>query len=191
MNIRRVLTAAVLATGIAAFAGPAFAGPIMGSIDVSGGTSGITTSGGVTTIDFNPEGSIHSVSGSFGEVGTCLDCVNLASQLSSNTSMSMSTPFELFNASNNGESVTFSLNSATFMESLGAYIVSGSGTATLSNYTATSGSYTLSVDSANSGASFDFYSSVPEPGTLALFGAGLLGFAVFVGRRRRATKPLA
>lgn len=29
----------------------------------------------------------------------------------------------------------------------------------------------------------------PEPGTLALFGAGLLGCAIFVGRRRRASRP--
>lgn len=32
------------------------------------------------------------------------------------------------------------------------------------------------------------FSTVPEPGTLALFGAGLLGCAIFVGRRRRASQ---
>lgn len=30
--------------------------------------------------------------------------------------------------------------------------------------------------------------ATPEPGTLALFGAGLLGCAIFVGRRRRASR---
>ncbi len=33
----------------------------------------------------------------------------------------------------------------------------------------------------------DGSSTVPEPGTLALFGAGLLGCALFMGRRRRAS----
>lgn len=35
------------------------------------------------------------------------------------------------------------------------------------------------------------FSTVPEPGTLALFGAGLLGCALFVGRRRRSEQTRA
>ena len=196
MNIRRLLTAAVLATGIAAFAGPAFAGPIIGSIDVSGGSAGITTSGGVTTISFTNPANIFSVSGAFSELMTgptdslpvCSGCVTLGTPFASNEKL----PFGLFSGSHNGDSVALSVTSANFTKlSSGAYQVTGTGNVSLSGYTTTMGSYSMTIPSSGVGASIDIYSSVPEPGTLALFGAGLLGFAVFVGRRRRATKPLA
>lgn len=196
MNIRRLLTAAVLATGIAAFAGPAFAGPLMGSVDVSGGSAGITTQGGVTTISFSNPANIFSVSGSFSELMTgltdtlpvCSGCVELTTSFASNASF----PFTLFSGSNNGDTVALSVTSANFTKlSSGAYQVTGMGNVSLTGYVTTIGSYSMTIPSSGNGASIDIYTSVPEPGTLALFGAGLLGFAVFVGRRRRATKPLA
>ena len=194
MNIRRLLTAAVLATGIAAFAGPAFAGPIIGSIDVSGGPATITTSGGVTTITFSNSKSanIFSVSGSFDELGTCSACVSLGTPFASNQTFSSTPPFALFTGDNNKDTVVLDVTSANFSAlDDGGYQVTGMGNVVLSGYTTTMGSYSMTIPSSGTGASVDIYTSVPEPGTLALFGAGLLGFAVFVGRRRRATKPLA
>ena len=44
------------------------------------------------------------------------------------------------------------------------------------------------VATANSGALYEGTSTVPEPGTLALFGAGLLGCALFIARRRAASR---
>ena len=44
------------------------------------------------------------------------------------------------------------------------------------------------VATANSGALYEGTSTVPEPGTLALFGAGLLGCALFIARRRAAPR---
>jgi hypothetical protein len=203
MIIRKVLTAAVLATGIAALAGPAFAGTmpmssIMGTIDVSGGSAGITTSGGVTTINFTNPANIFSVSGSFDELQTgststvpvCANCVALGTPFASNQSL----PFSLFTGTNpnNGDTVGLSVISAHFAPGAdGAYDVSGMGWVSLTNFSTTEGSYSMTIPSSGQNASVDIYSSVPEPGTLALFGAGLLGFAFFVGRRRRTTKPLA
>lgn len=189
MNIRRLLTAAVLTMGIAAFAGPAFAGAITpsvyGTIDVSGGSGGISTSGGVTTITFNNPANIFSVSGSFDELMTCSDCVELGTPLSSNTSL----PFSLFSGSNNGNKVSLSITSDTFESTGGGgYSVYGSGWVSLTNYATTLASYSMTIPSTGSGASVDIYTSTPEPGALVLFGAGLLGCAVFIGRRRRAMK---
>jgi hypothetical protein len=201
MIIRKLVTAAVLATGIAALAGPAFAGPIMGTIDVSGGSAGITTSGGVTTINFTNPANIFSVSGSFDELQTgststvpvCPNCATLGTPFASNQSL----PFSLFTATNpnNGDTVMLSVISAHFAPGAnGAYDVSGMGDVSLTNFVTTLGDYSMTIPSSGQNASVDIYSSVtsvPEPGTLALFGAGLLGFAFFVGRRRRTTKPLA
>jgi len=202
MIIRKLLTAAVLATGIAALSGPAFAGPLplMGSIDVSGGSTGISTTGGVTTISFTNPGAIWSVTGAFNELlspsmaqdPVCTACVTLGTPFSSNLSLSKSSGFELFTGTNNGNTVGLDVTSANFVKgSDGAYQVSGTGWIDLKGYNTAMGSYSMTIPGSNDGASIDIYSSVPEPGTLALFGAGLLGFAVFASRRRRSMKPLA
>ena len=201
MNIRRVLTAAVLATGIAAFAGPAFAGPISGSIDVSGLSAGVMTSGTTATITFINPGNIVSVSGAFDELMTrsstatqvCMNCVNLGQGSPPTFSTSDAAGFQLFTATNNNITVTLDTETANFLalSNGGGYQVYGNGMLNLPGYTSTSGAYDMTIPSTGVNASVDIYSSVPEPGTLALFGAGLLGFAVFASRRRRSTKPLA
>lgn len=198
MNIRRLLTAAVLATGIAAFAGPAFASPmgISGTIDVSGLISGISMSGGMPTIGFKNPGNIDSVSGSFDELISatstptliCAGCVTLGTPLSSAVAL----PFTLFNGANNNNSVALSITSDTFFAPPGGgYDVYGTGWVSLNGYATTLASYNMSIPDTSGGASFDIFTKTPEPGALALFGAGLLGCALFISRRRRATKPQA
>jgi hypothetical protein len=66
--------------------------------------------------------------------------------------------------------------------------VYGSRWVSLTNYATILASYSMTIPSTGSGASVDIYTSTPEPGALVLFGAGLLGCAVFIGRRRRAMK---
>lgn len=197
MIIRKLLTAAVLATGIAAFAGPAFAGPIMGSIDVSGLSAGVTTSGTTATINFVNPGNIISASGAFNELMTssstatqvCTNCVTLGTPFST----SSASGFQLFTGTSNGNTATLDVGTANFLALANGsgYQVYGNGWVELTGYTKTYGAYDMTIPSTGVNASVDIYSSVPEPGTLALFGAGLLGFAVFASRRRRSTKPLA
>ncbi len=197
MNIRKLMTAAVLATGIAAFAGPAFAGPLMGSIDVSGLSAGVTTSGKTATINFVNPGNIVSTSGAFDELMTststatqvCMDCVDLGTPFSTSSAAN----FQLFTGTSNGNTATLDVETANFLALAngGGYQVYGNGWVSLTGYTTTFGGYDMTIPSTGVNASVDIYSSVPEPGTLALFGAGLLGFAVFASRRRRSMKPQA
>lgn len=196
MIIRKLLTAAVLVTGIAAFAGPAFAGPIVGTIDVSGLSAGVTTSGTMATITFVNPGNIISVSGAFSELMSssssatqiCGSCVTLGTPFSTSSAAG----FQLFTGTSNGDTATLLTETANFLalSNGGGYQVYGMGKLDLTGYSETPGMYDMTIPSTNKGASVDIYSSVPEPGTLALFGAGLLGFAVFASRRRRSTKPL-
>lgn len=197
MNMRKLLTAAVLATSIAAFAGPAFANPmpmVYGSIDVSGGSTGITTTmNGVTTINFSNPANIFSVSGAFDELMTstsvpsviCSSCVTLGTPFSNTSSL----PFQLFTGMSNNDGVALSVTSDTFNAlGGGGYEIFGTGNVSLTGYTTTLGSFSMTIPATGNGASVDIFTQTPEPGTLAMFGAGLLGCAFFVGRRRRGAK---
>lgn len=198
MNMRKLLTAAVLATGIAAFAGPAFATvmPVYGHIDVSGGTtsSGVTSSGGVTTVNFSNPGNVFSVTGAFSALGTCTGCAGFGTSTlpaSGTTTFSSNTtlPFTLFTAENNSLTAAMSITSATFSQLQGGgWQIYGVGDLSLTGYATSLASYSMTIPSSGANASIDIYTQTPEPSTLALFGAGLLGCAFFVGRRRRSKK---
>ena len=101
--------------------------------------------------------------------------------------------FQLFTGTSNGNTVTLDTQTANFLAlpNGNGYQVFGTGLMDLTGYAATSGAYDMTIPSTGVNASVDIYSTVPEPGALALFGAGLLGFAVFASRRRRSMKPLA
>lgn len=193
MNMKKLLTAAVLATSIAAFAGPAFASPmpmVYGSIDVSGGSTGITTTNGVTTINFSNPANIFSVSGAFSELMTpssvtgliCASCVTLGTPFSNTSAL----PFQLFTGMSNNNGVALSVTSDTFNALMGGgYEIYGTGNVSLTGYATTLASFSMTIPSTGNGASVDIFTQTPEPGTLAMFGAGLLGCAFFVSRRRR------
>ena len=193
MIMRKLLTAAVLATSIAAFAGPAFASPmpmVYGSIDVSGGSTGITTTSGVTTINFSNPANIFSVSGAFSELMTassvpgliCASCVQLGTPFSNTSAL----PFQLFTGMSNSNSVALSVTSDTFTALMGGgYEIYGTGNVSLTGYATTLASFSMTIPSTGNGASVDIYTQTPEPSTLAMFAAGLLGCAFFVSRRRR------
>lgn len=208
MIMRKLLTAAVLATCVAAFAGPAYASPtvtlpgIYGTIDVSGGSAGVTTTAAGTTITFDNPANIFSVSGAYDELMTstsvpqaiCSGCITLGTPFSNEGSgLTGSTlPFTLFSGASNGNSVMLSVTSDTFTFLQGGGLeVYGMGWVSLNNYATTLASYSMTIPSTGQSASVDIYTQVPEPGTLVLFAAGLLGCALFVSRRRRSSKSQA
>lgn len=66
-------------------------------------------------------------------------------------------------------------------------------TATGTAFNLNAGTYNLYYVEANgapSELSFQNVTEAPEPGALALFGAGLLGCALFIGRRRRMSRSI-
>lgn len=73
-------------------------------------------------------------------------------------------------------------------------LVAGASAPTVSentNFNLAAGTYNLFYVEANGAPSqltFRNVTEAPEPGTLALFGAGLLGCALFIARRRRMTR---
>jgi hypothetical protein len=87
--------------------------------------------------------------------------------------------------------VAFGMGTQLFAGSVGTSFGSASDVTRI----AATGPYSLTevytIAAGHSGTSNDTFdiSTVPEPGTLALFGAGLLGCALLVGRRRRASQP--
>ena len=176
MLTRKLLTAAILTTGIAAFAGSAYATPIMGSIDISG----ISTTHTATSVTFQNPASILITEGDFTELGTCAGCITMGTPFSTGSSL----PFKLFTGSNNSDTVTLNVTSDSF-HTLGAggLQILGTGIVSLSGFDDTTGFFSLTIPSSGL-ASFDLKTSVPEPATLMLFGAGLLGCALFLRRRR-------
>jgi hypothetical protein len=78
---------------------------------------------------------------------------------------------------------------------MGTQLVNSAGptTATGTGFNLNAGTYNLYYVEANgapSELSFQNVTEAPEPGALALFGAGLLGCALFIGRRRRASRSI-
>lgn len=181
MGIRKLLTAAMLATGIAAFsAGTAQATAISGSISMQGQTTAHTS----TSITFNNPVDIGASTDSFAELGTCTGCVWMYSPFTSSSSL----PLTLFTANNNGDSAVLDVTSYTFTSGAhGSLTVTGVGMVSLTGYTDTLASFVLTTQGSGL-TTFSMQTVVPEPGTFALLAAGLLGCALFVGRRRRSMK---
>ncbi len=196
MIIRKWLTAAVLVAGLGALAGPAFATIVpaqyvYGSIDVNGVSSTHTS----TSVTFTNPAGIDIVSGAFDELisssstatNICSGCITMGTPFSTSSTL----PFQLFTGSNNGNTVALSVTSDMFTSLAGGGLqITGMGWVSLTGYKTTAASFSLTVPSSGA-ASFDVKTQVPEPSTLALFGAGLLGCAFFVGRRRRSNKTRA
>jgi hypothetical protein len=185
-----------------AFAPSALADPlyIVGSIGITGGNDKWDASGSFVTFT-TPSGSVTDNGGDLSVI------VTTTTVTINNSNFLSATPDELFlttaNSGGNVATVTITgpvnvaqpTNTSPLTTGTGEYLdVSGTGILTLTGYAPTLAtfSFTSTDSNQNYGASSSSYgfditsldeAPVPEPGTLSLFGAGLLGLAGMLRRK--------
>ncbi|HLY47473.1 MAG TPA: PEP-CTERM sorting domain-containing protein [Stellaceae bacterium] len=182
--MKRLVAAAAIA-GALLYGGQAQAGPITGTLSLTG-TDSFTAS----SINFTGAGSIGADSGSFLELGTCTGCVAL------NNFTASATNFQVYSATNNLDTTALTLANVVFDYATGATFdtltISGSGTATLTGFDPTPGTFKLTTQGTSGQTDtgiFTFSSTtvataVPEPASLTLL-ASALGTLAWFSRRRK------
>ncbi|HUE89008.1 MAG TPA: PEP-CTERM sorting domain-containing protein [Vicinamibacterales bacterium] len=201
-----LLAAAVAVTGVT----PVEAAPLTGGFSKVGsfrpvdGVTGLTTTlGAATGLDFLPQvhapgfespgipgeilvnnasGSFAGIAGFLGATGNIND-FSFAGAGSANFPVLPISPLEF----NLPGGVTFNLTSIVIsLQNNAAIVLEGLGFFTATGFDMTPGTFVFTGNAA--AGTFSFSASqdtIPEPGTLLLFGAGLFGFSAYAQRRRK------
>ncbi len=96
-------------------------------------------------------------------------------------------PITVWSLTESGITYDFNMTSVTSSANQNQLLLNGSGLLRITGYDDTIGSWSLSSDGSGSRLSFSSASEVPEPSTMVLLGAGLLGLAIYGKRRMNKT----
>ncbi len=134
----------------------------------------------VTSIDFTPSSNVFTVENAGGDFAAYNGVDGVISNITIDNPFTGISPLLTINPDFTFELVTINVNYVGY----GIIALSGNGLFNLTGFEETSGSWNMTLNTIQGYASFSG-SAVPEPGTLALFGMGLLGLA-FARRNRKA-----